>query len=57
MILRLIIVIYNEYKSMKTKDALRLHLSYTNINIRDSRRIGIIKIINLYRIRVRKIAP
>ena len=42
---------------MNTKDALRSHYSYTIINICDSRRIGIIKIINPYRIRIRKNAP
>ena len=45
------------YNQMKTKDAFHTHLSYININICDSRRIGILKIINPYRIRARKIAP
>ena len=42
---------------MKTKNASKSHLSYTTINERDSRRIGIVEIINPYRIRVRRIAP
>ncbi len=39
---------------MNTKDSLRSHYSYKFINTCDSWRIGIIKIIDLYRIRVRK---
>ena len=43
--------------SDKTKDAFHKRLSYININECDSRRMGIVKIINPYRVRVRKIAP
>ncbi len=46
-----------EMVSDETKDASHSHLSYIHINVCDSRKIGILKIINPDRIRVRKIAP
>ncbi len=46
-----------EMVSDETKVVFRLYLSYANINACDSRRIGVIKFINPYGVRVRKIAP
>ena len=42
---------------LKMVYVLNTYLSNTNINERDSRKIGLIKITNPYRIRVRRIAP
>ena len=46
-----------EMASDETKDVFCSHISYININLCDSRRMGIVKIINPYRIRLHKIAP
>ena len=51
------LIALKDYNQMKTKKVISIHLSYAIINVCDSRRIGIIKNINPYRIRVGKIAP
>ncbi len=52
--------LYQKYRTPKeyyVYRKLNTQLSYSIINVCDSRKIGLIEIINPYRIRVRRIAP